>query len=73
MMRWLRFAVLLLASLFVQPAFAAFNIFACEPEWGSLAKELGGDKVNVYVATSPAAGSAPRRSAAKSDCARAER
>jgi zinc/manganese transport system substrate-binding protein len=33
------------------PAAAAFNIFACEPEWGALAQELGGDKVNVYNAT----------------------
>lgn len=33
-----------------QPA-AALNIFACEPEWGALAQELGGDKVNVFTAT----------------------
>jgi len=33
------------------PAFAALNIFACEPEWGALAGELGGDKANVYVAS----------------------
>jgi zinc/manganese transport system substrate-binding protein len=33
------------------PAFAALNIFACEPEWGALARELGGDKVSVYDAT----------------------
>ena len=33
------------------PAAAALNVFACEPEWGSLAQELGGDKVNVYNAT----------------------
>lgn len=31
-------------------AVAALNIFACEPEWGALAKELGGDKVTVYTA-----------------------
>ena len=36
-----------------QPATAALNIFACEPEWGLLAKELGGDKVNVYTAVGP--------------------
>lgn len=30
---------------------AAVNIFACEPEWGALAQELGGDKVSVYSAT----------------------
>ena len=33
------------------PASAALSIFACTPEWGALSKELGGDKVNVYVAT----------------------
>src|SRR5215208_7778864 len=33
------------------PAFAALNIFACEPEWGALAKELAGDKGTIYVAT----------------------
>jgi zinc/manganese transport system substrate-binding protein len=30
---------------------AALNVFACEPEWGALARELGGDAVNVYTAT----------------------
>ena len=39
------------ALLTAQPVFAALNILACEPEWGALAKELGGDKINVYVAT----------------------
>jgi zinc/manganese transport system substrate-binding protein len=33
------------------PAAAALNIFACLPEWGALASELGGDKVSVYTAT----------------------
>lgn len=33
------------------PALAALNIFACTPEWGSLVQELGGDKANVYTAT----------------------
>jgi zinc/manganese transport system substrate-binding protein len=32
-------------------AHAALNVFACEPEWGALAKELGGDLVEVTVAT----------------------
>ena len=43
------FAVLALAW----PAFAhaALNVFACEPEWGALATELGGDAVKVYTAT----------------------
>ena len=33
------------------PARASLNIFACEPEWGALAKELAGDKGTLYVAT----------------------
>jgi zinc/manganese transport system substrate-binding protein len=33
------------------PAVAALNVFACEPEWGALAQELGGGKVSVYSAT----------------------
>jgi zinc/manganese transport system substrate-binding protein len=42
------FSFLLMA---VAPAtLAALNIFACEPEWGALAKELGADKVTVYTA-----------------------
>src|SRR5581483_6427344 len=27
------------------------EVLACEPEWGALAQEIGGDKVSVYVAT----------------------
>ena len=41
-------------SLFLmvsQAANAALNVFACEPEWGALAIELGGDKVSVFNAT----------------------
>ena len=30
---------------------AALDIFVCEPEWGALAQELGGDRVSIYVAT----------------------
>src|SRR5438105_9399969 len=33
------------------PVWAAVNVFACEPEWGALAQELGGDKVSVFSAT----------------------
>ncbi len=40
-----------LLCAFTLPAFAAINILACEPEWGALAQELGGDKVSVYEAT----------------------
>jgi zinc/manganese transport system substrate-binding protein len=43
-------AAILLLSSASPAALAALNIFACTPEWGALAKELGGDKANVYVA-----------------------
>lgn len=44
--------IMVAASWFaIQPALAALNVMACEPEWGALSKELGGDKVSVYVAT----------------------
>lgn len=33
------------------PAYADLNVFACEPEWGALATEIGGAHVNVYTAT----------------------
>ena len=33
------------------PLQAALNIFACEPEWASLAEEIGGDRVEIYSAT----------------------
>lgn len=33
------------------PVRAELRVFACEPEWAALAKELGGDRVNVYAAT----------------------
>ena len=33
------------------PCASALNIFACTPEWGALAKEVGGDRVTVYTAT----------------------
>ena len=42
-------AVLLIGA--VLPARAAVNVLACEPEWGALAQELGGDRVSVYNAT----------------------
>ncbi|MGD8801845.1 MAG: zinc ABC transporter substrate-binding protein [Gammaproteobacteria bacterium] len=30
---------------------AALNVFACEPEWAALAKELGSDRLDIYSAT----------------------
>ena len=41
-------AVLLMTT---QTANATLNVFACEPEWGALVQELGGDKVTVFNAT----------------------
>ncbi|MEJ2743940.1 MAG: zinc ABC transporter substrate-binding protein, partial [Gammaproteobacteria bacterium] len=32
-------------------AHAELNVFACEPEWGALASELGRNNVNVFTAT----------------------
>lgn len=47
-MRALLVSLLLAASW---PCAAALNVFACTPEWSALARELGGDKVTVYTAT----------------------
>jgi zinc/manganese transport system substrate-binding protein len=44
----------LLASILLSaasPALAALSILACEPEWGALARELGGDQVRVTIAS----------------------
>ena len=48
------FSLMLAAPLvlLVGPAHAALRVFACEPEWGALAQELGGNLVEVSVATS---------------------
>lgn len=44
--------VLLCFSLAVSsPALAEHRLFACEPEWGALARELLGEGVEIYVAT----------------------
>src|SRR3954466_10220219 len=44
-------ALLVIALLAPLQAVANLNILACEPEWGALAKEIGGDKASIYVAT----------------------
>ena len=42
------------AALFLSlPATAAMRVFACEPEWAALVKELAGDDVKVDSATRP--------------------
>jgi zinc/manganese transport system substrate-binding protein len=46
-------ALLALPMLLIAiPAHAALRVFACEPEWGALTQELGGNLVDVSVATS---------------------
>jgi zinc/manganese transport system substrate-binding protein len=44
------FAVVLLLWLPLS-VHAALNVFACEPEWGALTREIGGVDVKVYTAT----------------------
>jgi zinc/manganese transport system substrate-binding protein len=52
-MKKLSFILLSLGLLVAAPtsAFAKTNIFSCAPEWGALAKEIGGDRVDVYTAS----------------------
>jgi zinc/manganese transport system substrate-binding protein len=45
-----RFLLAVLVSL-LSPAANAVEVFACEPEWGSLVAELAGDNANITVAT----------------------
>lgn len=40
-----------LAAAVSTPAFADLRVFACEPEWGVLSQEIGGDHVDIYTAT----------------------
>jgi zinc/manganese transport system substrate-binding protein len=48
----LRFAFAAFAlAMATTPAAAALNVFACEPEWASLAQEIGGPDVAVFSAT----------------------
>ena len=51
MKRFIQAIALSIFFMVSQTANAALNIFACEPEWGALAQELGGDKVAVFAAT----------------------
>lgn len=43
--------IVFLPLLFAHSVLADITIFACEPEWASLSKELGGDHVTVFAAT----------------------
>lgn len=46
-------AALVAAWGLILPAQAAVRALACEPEWGALLQEIGGDKVDVVVAIGP--------------------
>lgn len=52
MLNLIRSVLTLLILAVALPAHAALKILATTTDWGALAAELGGDKVNVYVATS---------------------
>jgi zinc/manganese transport system substrate-binding protein len=52
MNRIIQSACIALALVLALPAQAAIKVLATTADWGSLATELGGDKVNVYTATS---------------------
>ncbi len=51
MTRRLLFILALLGLTGAFPASAALNVVATVPEWGALAQEIGGDKVEVFTAT----------------------
>ena len=43
--------MLVLFAIASMPAVAALKVFATVPEWGALAREIGGDQVQVFTAT----------------------
>lgn len=43
--------MLLLVLLLSPTVQAKVSLFSCEPEWGALASEIGGDKISNYTAT----------------------
>lgn len=50
------YILLLLSSASIYAAFntshaSTLKVFACEPEWAALVKELGGERIDVYSAT----------------------
>ena len=42
-----------LLALLILPvtSFSKLNVFACAPEWGALAKDIGGEEVEVFIAS----------------------
>ncbi len=51
MKKFIRLILTSIMLLVAIPATAALNVFACEPEWASLADELGGERVKTVSAT----------------------
>jgi len=47
----IRLLLSLLLTLACLPASAALQVFATAPEWAALVREIGGDKVSIYTAT----------------------
>jgi zinc/manganese transport system substrate-binding protein len=52
MIQLFRSVLMVLLFAAVTPAHAALKVLATTTDWGSLATEIGGERVNVYVATS---------------------
>lgn len=51
MVKYFYFIVLWVATILGTAHAAELQVFACEPEWGAVAKELGGDKLKSFSAT----------------------
>lgn len=50
-MKRLLIAASIVAGFVLSSGASALDVFACEPEWGALLQELGGDRVSIYTAT----------------------
>ena len=50
-MKRLIISLSIMVGVVLSPYAVALDIFACEPEWGALAQELGGERVAIYTAT----------------------
>ena len=51
-MRLIVFVLAVLSCVVQSAAQAKVRVFSCEPEWAALAREIGGDKVQTFAATS---------------------
>lgn len=50
-MKFYQFIIILTLWFTTSPLAANLNVFTCEPEWSALVKEIGGDKIETYSAT----------------------